>query len=143
MKRLVTPNPIALLVATLAVAMGMTLGMSPSSGAADAPAKGAERLMKSAIPSAARQASVPRPVSSLHPECGPCMTVTTVRASETAKGGEVLLAHGKPTRLVSTHGCDGCSTSIGVTGFGKAKTRTVTHNCTMQAQVPSLSSCCR
>ena len=42
---------------------------------------------------------------------------------------------------VSTDGCDGCSTSLGVRGFGKSKTQTVTHGCTK----PMLTSvlCCK
>lgn len=137
----VTPRPIALLVASLSVAMGLTFGMSLSSGAADPPRKGAERLMQFGAPSPVREASTTRPASDLHSNCGPCTTVTTARASDTAKGGEVLLAGGKPTKLVSTHGCDGCSTSVGVTGFGKSKTQTVTHSCTKQ--LLASTRCCR
>lgn len=141
MKVPISLRPIALFVASLSIAMGLTLGMSLSSGAADAPRKGAERLMQIGTPSPVREASTARPASDTHSNCGSCMTVTTARASDTAKGGEVLLARGKPTTLVSTHGCDGCSTTIGVTGFGKSKTQTVTHGCTM----PMLASvsCCK
>lgn len=140
MKALVTVRPIALLVASLSVAMGLTLGMSLSSGAADLPRKGAERLMQLGAPSPVREASATRPASGSHSNCGSCTTVTTARASDTAKGGGVLLARGKPTTLVSTHGCDGCSTSIGVTGFGKSKTQTATHGCTKQ-MLASVSCC--
>ena len=140
MKAPVTVRPIVLLVASLSVTMGLTLGMSLSSGAADAPGKGAERLMQFGAPSPVREASAARPASDTHSNCGSCTTVTTARASDTAKGGEVLLARGKPTTLVSTHGCDGCSTSVGVKGFGKSKTQTVTHGCTKQ-MLASVSCC--
>lgn len=140
MKAPVSQRPIALLVASLSLAMGLTLGMSLSSGAADLPRKGAERLMQLGAPSPVREASATRPASGSHSNCGSCTTVTTARASETAKGGEVLQAGGKPTTLVSTHGCDGCSTSIGVTGFGKSRTQTVTHGCTKQT-LASVSCC--
>lgn len=141
MKAPVTLRPIALLVASLSVATGLTLGMSLSSGAADAPTKGAERLMQFGTASAAREAFATRPASASHSNCGSCTSVTTARPLDTAKGAEVLLARGKPTTLVSSHGCDGCSTTIGVTGFGKSKTQTVTHGCTM----PMLASvsCCK
>ena len=141
MKAPVTLRPIALLVASLSVAMGLTLGMSLSSGAADAPRKGAERLTQFGTSSPVREAAATRPASASHSNCGSCTTVTTPRASDTAKGGEVLLARGKPTTLVSTHGCDGCSTSIGVTGFGKSKTQSVTHGCT-KAMLAS-ARCCK
>ena len=141
MKAPVTLRPIALLVASLSVAMGLTLGMSLPSGAADAPRKGAERLMQLGAPSPVRESSATRPASAAHSNCGSCTTVTTARATHTAKGGEVLVARGKPTKLVSTHGCDGCSTSIGVTGFGKSKTQTVTHGCTKQ--LLASVSCCK
>lgn len=141
MKAPVSVRPIALLVASLSVAMGMTLAMSLSSRAADAPSKGAERLMQFGTPLPVSDASAIRPASGSHSNCGSCTIVTTARASDTAKGGEVLLARGKPTTLVSTHGCDGCSTSIGVAGFGKSKTQTVTHGCTKQ--LLAAVSCCK
>ena len=140
MKAPVTLRPIALVVASLSVAMGLTLGMSLSSGAADAPGKGAERLMQFGAPSPVREASATRPAADTHSNCGSCLTVTTSRASDTAKGGEVLLTRGKPITLVSAHGCDGCSTSIGVKGFGKFKTQTATHGCTKQ-MLASVSCC--
>ena len=68
------------------------------------------------------------------------LTVTTESDYDSAKGGELLIARGKPTPLVSTHGCDGCSTSVGVKGFGKSKTQTVTHGCTKQ-MLASVSCC--
>lgn len=141
MKSIITLRPVALLIASLSVAMGLTLGMSLRTGAADAPAKGAERLMQLGAPSPVREASPSRIASPFHPDCGSCTTVTETRVSTTAKGAEVLAARGKPTTRISGHGCDGCSTRVGVTGFGKASTRTTTHGCSQ----PMLASatCCK
>lgn len=127
-----TLRPIAFLAASLSVALGLTLGMSLSTGAADAPKKGAERLGSFGVPLVSHEASANRSGSALHSNCGSCTTVTTVRPKDTAKGGEVLVARGKPTTLVSSHGCGGCSTTLGISGFGKAKAQTVTHGCTQQ-----------
>lgn len=137
----VTPRPLALLAATLVIAAGMTFGISFSTGAADAPAKGAQRLMQLGAPAPARESSMARPTSAAHSKCGSCTTVTSARAVDSAKGGETLAAGGKPMKLASAHGCDGCSTTVGVKGTGKAQTRTVTHGCSM----PSMASvrCCQ
>lgn len=140
MKTTITQRPIALLVATLSVAMGLTLGMSLSSGAADAPRKGAERLMQLGAPSPFRAASSARPASAIHSNCGSCTITTTAQVSDAAKGAEVLVSRGRPTWLTSKHGCDGCSTSVGVTGLGKSKAQTVTHGCTKQT-LASVSCC--
>lgn len=137
----VTLRRLALVAASLSIAMGLTLGMSLRSGAADASSKGAERLLQIGAPSPVREASVSRLPSSFHSNCGSCTTVTKARVSEAAKGAEILAARGKPTTVVSVHGCDGCSTSVGVAGFGKARTQTVTHDCTKQ--MLASASCCK
>lgn len=141
MKVPISLRPIALFVASLSIAMGLTLGMSLRSGAADVPTKGAERLMRFGAQSPVREATATSPAPASHSSCGSCTSVMTLRVSETAKGGEVLVARGKPSKLVSQHGCNGCSTSIGVSGVGKAKTQTATHACTKQT--PASVSCCK
>jgi len=141
MKAPMTLRPIAFLIASLSVALGLTLGMSVSSGAADAPRKGAEQLMQFGAPPPIRETSVTRPASASHSNCDSCVTVTTARASKDSKGGEVLVSRGIPTQLVSRHGCNGCSTSVGAAGFGKSKTQTVTHGCAKQ--LVSSAVCCK
>lgn len=115
--------------------------MSLRSGAAETPTEGAERLMRFGAPSPVREPATTRIASSFHPSCGSCTTVTREWIPDTAKRAEILAARGKPTTLVSGHGCDDCSTSIGVAGFGKSKTRTVMHGCTKQMMAST--SCCK
>lgn len=137
MKTPLTSRSIALFAASLSAVVGLTLAMSLSSGAADAPRKGAERLG----PTLTREVAARPPASTIHDNCDSCTTTTRARFSDTAKGAETLQAGGRPITRVATHGCGGCSTTFGVKGHGKLMTSTVTHACAKASMASA--NCCR
>lgn len=139
-----TPAPHRSITAFAAFASFATIiafSLSLSSGAADTSAKGAERLMQIGSPTSQRAVSADKLASAIHAGCSECNTVATKRTPEPIKGAQVLAGQGVPATFVSTHGCDACTTTIGVSGHGKAKAQTVTHGCSR----PMLASatCCK
>lgn len=85
------------------------------------PAKGAELLMKLGQPKATsgEQLVGPKPMS-----CPKCKSEWTSHPDYSARG--VI----KPTVWVETHLCEGCETTITVTGVGKGKHSVAIHKCT-------------
>lgn len=57
--------------------------------------------------------------------CGMCLDTKTSRNDISARGAK------QQTSMVSTHGCNGCSTKTTVAGHGKAKTTSLSHRCSM------------
>lgn len=66
--------------------------------------------------------------------CAKCKDEATRRVDWSARGAN------KPTILVSKHLCEGCGTTISVSGHGKAKQDLVTHKCT-SCGAESLACC--
>lgn len=141
MKTPTTHRSITVLAAFVSLATIVAFSLSLSSGAADAPAKGAERLMQIGAPTSPRVVPADGSGAASHTGCGECKAVPTKRTNESLKGAQVLTQRGVPATFVSTHGCDGCSTTVGVSGHGKAKVQTVTHGCTMP--MLASASCCK
>ncbi|MBL9207385.1 MAG: hypothetical protein JNN01_20055 [Opitutaceae bacterium] len=140
MKTPTTYRSISVLAGFVGIATAIAFSLSLSSGAADAPTKGAERLMQIGAPTLPRTVSKAHVTPTSHAACGDCRTVTAQRTPEPIKGAQALTGRGVPATFVSSHGCGGCTTTIGVSGHGKAKTQTVTHGCSR----PMLASanCC-
>jgi hypothetical protein len=61
--------------------------------------------------------------------CAKCKSVWISTVDQQAKGGQVLDAQGKPTKLIAKHTCPGCKSIIEVAGHGKEKNQTVKHVC--------------
>ena len=101
--------------------------------------KGAERLMKLNRPPAAptSQAAVPKTVPM---SCPKCQDVVKQVPDWSAKGGQILMAGGRPTKSVVQHLCEGCSTTLTTVGHGKAKQDIAQHTCT--ACGAESKSCC-
>ena len=59
-----------------------------------------------------------------------CKDVVTQVPDWSAKGGQILMAGGRPTKPVVRHQCEGCATTLEVVGHGKAKTQVAKHTCT-------------
>lgn len=65
--------------------------------------------------------------------CSKCKTIAST-ATETQKGRV------KITIPTQRHECEGCSTSLAVTGHGKAKKEVLRHSCTVLGE--NLANCC-
>ena len=61
--------------------------------------------------------------------CSKCKDFSVTQANTEAKGAQALVAGGSPTKIVASHLCKDCQTTIGVTGHGKAKQDVNTHKC--------------
>lgn len=63
--------------------------------------------------------------------CAKCQDAFVSMADTDAKGlgARTLLAKGPATKIAAKHLCEGCATTITVTGNGKAKHDVVTHTC--------------
>lgn len=140
MKTLNPQRSVALLIAALSTAATLAFGLGLSSQAADTSAKGAERLTRLSAPVLAPTTPA-RPKAPMHANCDSCTTVTSKRPVVGAKGAVSLTGRGPAMEMVSAHGCDGCSTALGVVGHGKAKKQVVNHECS-KATLASVN-CCR
>lgn len=87
--------------------------------------KGATRLMRMGRPAPVPEKSDYKPMS-----CEKCKDVVTQVPDWSAKGGQILMAGGRPTKPVVRHQCEGCATTLEVVGHGKAKTQVAKHTCT-------------
>lgn len=87
--------------------------------------KGATRLMRMGRPEPVPEKSDFKPMS-----CQKCTDVVTQVPDWSAKGGQILMAGGRPTKPVVRHQCEGCATTLEVVGHGKAKTQVAKHTCT-------------
>jgi hypothetical protein len=70
--------------------------------------------------------------------CPKCADVKITTVNPFAKGGQFLA--GTATITAVKHTCTACTTSLTVTGEGKAKHTVATHTCT--AGVPNPATCC-
>lgn len=91
--------------------------------------KGAERLMKLNRPPAAAMRQ-PAESKTVPMSCPKCQDVVKQVPDRSAKGGQILMAGGRPTKPVVQHLCEGCSTTLSVVGHGKAKQQVAEHTCT-------------
>ena len=113
---------------TLAIALA---GLGLLSNAALAGEKGATRLMPPSQPQAATVSqpagpnTMPMPMS-----CPKCQDAVKQVSDWSAKGGQILMAGGRPTKSVAQHQCESCSTKLSVVGHGKAKQQVAQHSCT-------------
>ena len=80
-----------------------------------------------------------RPVAPISPPAGPkttpmscekCKDVVVQVPDWGAKGGQILMAGGRPMKAFMQHQCEGCSTTFTVVGHGKAKKDVAQHTCT-------------
>ena len=62
--------------------------------------------------------------------CPKCQDVLKQVPDWNAKGGQILIAGGRPMKSVVQHLCEGCSTTFTVVGHGKAKKDVAQHTCT-------------
>lgn len=141
MKTPSTHRSIPVLAAFVSIATAIAFSLSISSGAADSPAKGAERLMQIGASTSPRAAFGTQTTLASHVGCGECKTVASKVTPEPVKGAQALTSRGAPIAVGTTHGCDGCTTTLGVTGHGKAKAQTVTHACSRP--MLASASCCK
>ena len=121
---------------TFAVALA---GLGLLSSGALAQEKGATLLMRFNRPQgpAVSQSAGPKTVPM---SCPKCQDVVKQVPDWSAKGGQILLAGGRPTQSVLQHQCDGCSTELSVMGHGKTKQQVAQHTCT--ACAADSKSCC-
>lgn len=86
----------------------------------------------------------PAPVPAEIPRmaCPKCKNATvTVRDTEPkGLGAKTLVAGEVPTKVVTTHGCNGCWTDWNAVGHGKAKVSVASHKCTGCGEV-NLACC--
>jgi len=125
-----------LMPTTLALAIIGLVAMSPSTSAQE---KGASLLMRLNQPKAGRSAQPTQPVSESK-SCPKCQNVLVQVPDRGAKGGQILLADGAPTKTVARHLCAGCDTTIKTVGYGKFAKREVTHTCAFSSA--ENKSCC-
>jgi hypothetical protein len=72
--------------------------------------------------------------------CPKCKDALVTVPAQNVKGAQLLAASGVATQTISRHLCNGCETTLSVTGTGKAKQTVATHSCTgCGAEV---ASCC-
>lgn len=101
--------------------------------------KGAERLMNLSRRSTAPTTKAAAP-KTLPMACPKCQDVVKQVPNMGAKGGQILMAGGRPTISVTVHQCEGCSTIRTTVGHGKAKKDIAQHTCT--ACGADSRSCC-
>src|ERR1043166_6257496 len=96
----------------------LLFAVSIALGAAEIPTGkgGAKLLMKPSVP--VSETSVSRAMS-----CSNCKDEFIAQKDVSARGAN------KPVVHVAKHLCTGCSTTIAVAGYGKAKNDVVTHTC--------------
>jgi ribosomal protein L44E len=62
--------------------------------------------------------------------CTKCKTVWVSRVKQGTKGAQILMANGQPTEMIGTHACQGCNSTLTVTGHTKGDTVELKHTCT-------------
>lgn len=118
---------------TLARLTGMTAALvlfAGIAGIANAQEKGATKQLRL---SGSLVAPTSTATESKSMSCAKCTDrVVEVKDNSPIKGAgaRALLAGGVPTKLVSTHECEGCGNKWVLTGHGKAKSMTAVHACT-------------
>jgi hypothetical protein len=121
-------------------ALGIALaGMILLSNSALAQEKGASVLMRLNHPQSSR-VSGPAAPKTVPMSCPKCLDVVKQVPNWDAKGAQILMAGGRPTKPVVQHQCDGCATTIAVIGHGKSAKDVVQHKCT--ACGAEIKSCC-
>jgi formate-dependent nitrite reductase cytochrome c552 subunit len=93
------------------------------------PMKGGEHLQMLGKVATKADADALKPGDTFAMVCAKCKTVWVTRVVQGAKGAQILNEHGKPTELVGTHACNGCSSTITVVGQGKGKEAVLKHTC--------------
>jgi hypothetical protein len=61
--------------------------------------------------------------------CAKCKTVWVTRVKQGAKGAQLLMEGGQPKELIGTHACQGCKSTITVTGHAKGDITELKHSC--------------
>jgi hypothetical protein len=127
-----TINTIGSYIARTALIAALALAAS----GAFAQQKGAERL----LPSRAKTPVSASEAASRHSSCSKCQDLVIQTPDWTTKGGQILVAGGRPVQSVAQHQCQACSTTLKTAGHGKAKAEVAHHSCT--ATGTAVKNCC-
>lgn len=130
-----TMNKKNLVSAGVALVMALAAWLPATTRAADEtkpmkPMKGGEHLMMLGITSK-EEAEALKPDDSMAMVCTKCKTVWVTRVKQGVKGAQLLMERGQPTELIGTHACNGCNSTITVTGHAKGDITELKHSCKM------------
>ena len=129
MKTVNKKNPLS---AGVAIALAMAVWLTTTATAAEEPMrsmKGGEHMLMLQGLNTTAEADALKPEDTIAMVCAKCKTVWTTRVKQGLKGAQLLMANGKTTELIGTHGCKGCKSIITVTGKAKADITELKHSC--------------
>ena len=116
----------------IALAIALAAWLPTNINAADKPMKpmkGGEHLLMLNKVETKAQADALTPDDTIAMVCAKCKTVYVTRVKQGVKGAQLLMAGGQPKELIGTHACNGCNSTIEVTGHGKGKEAVLKHSC--------------
>ena len=128
-----TKNKNILSVGT-AIAMAFAVWLPTTTSAADEakpmkPMKGGEHMLMLNGIETKQDVDALKTHDSLAMVCAKCKTVWVTRVKQGVKGGQLLNEHGQPTEIIGTHGCNGCNSTLTVTGHAKGDIVELKHSC--------------
>src|SRR5678816_4922986 len=105
---------------TLITCAAFALAFAINAAESMKPMKGAEHLVMVNEIKSTQDLNALKTGDSIAMVCAKCKTVWVTRVKQGVKGAQLLMANGKTTELIGTHACNGCNSTITVTGHAKS-----------------------
>lgn len=112
-----------------AVTALLSVGLTVRAEVPMKPMKGAEHLLMLQGVESKQQVDALKTGDSAAMVCAKCKTVWVTRVKQGVKGAQLLNEHGQPTEIIGTHACQGCGSTVKVTGHAKGDITELKHSC--------------